>query len=196
MSAKLISIIGPPAAGKTTLAETLAQLLPAKLIREDYAGNPFLAESYVGDERTRLPGQLYFLLSRAGQLAAGRMPEAGAVVSDYGFCQDRLYAQLRLASDDLKIYEKIASRVEAVVHRPDMLICLDASADSLLDRIADRGRVHESALTAGLLENMRREYDKLSAELGCPAIRVDTDGVDIRDSANCRRIVEQVRSRI
>ena len=71
MSAALISIIGPPAVGKTTLAALLAAKLPAELIREDYAGNPFLADSYAGSEQARLPGQLYFLLSRVGQLRQG-----------------------------------------------------------------------------------------------------------------------------
>ncbi|RKY23662.1 MAG: deoxynucleoside kinase, partial [Planctomycetota bacterium] len=41
MAAKLISIIGPVAVGKTTLAECLAAQLPAEILYEDYAGNPF-----------------------------------------------------------------------------------------------------------------------------------------------------------
>ena len=45
MAATLISIIGPPASGKTTLAESLCADLEAELVREDYAGNAFLADS-------------------------------------------------------------------------------------------------------------------------------------------------------
>ena len=196
MSTKLISIIGPPAAGKTTLAELLAQALPAELIREDYAGNPFLASSYLGDDRARLPGQLYFLLSRAKQLATPAMPANGFAVSDYGFCQDSLYARLRLNPADLETYWDIADRVAGIVHSPDLLIRLDASVESLLQRIAERGRSYESALTAELLTSIRRQYESLPAEAECPVIRVDTDRVDIRDSDHCHQIIEQLRDKL
>ena len=68
MAAALISIIGPPASGKTTMAHWLAEALPGRLILEDYAGNPFLPGSYQGREELALPAQLYFLFSRVSQL--------------------------------------------------------------------------------------------------------------------------------
>jgi deoxyadenosine/deoxycytidine kinase len=69
MAAKLISIIGPVAVGKTTLAEALARELPGDVLYEDYASNPFLAESFTTQAELMLPSQLYFLLSRVRQLS-------------------------------------------------------------------------------------------------------------------------------
>ena len=104
MSALLISIIGPPAVGKTTLADLLAGDLPADVIYEDFAGNPFLAASYTGQSISRLPAQMYYLISRLAQLRESTWPHAGTVVSDYGYCQDRIFASLRLSPDDLAQY--------------------------------------------------------------------------------------------
>ena len=98
MSAKLVSIIGPVASGKTLLAEKLSAELPAGLIREDYAGNPFLADSWAGQDDKLLAGQLYFLMSRVKQLALSAWPDDGTFVSDYGFCQDRIFAEIRLCA--------------------------------------------------------------------------------------------------
>ena len=196
MSAKLISIIGPPAVGKTTLAERLAAELPAELVREDYAGNPFLAESYVGPTDARLPAQLFFLMSRVQQLALATWPAEGVVVSDYGFCQDRIYAEAKLDAADLRLYNRVARRVEGLVHPPDVMIALDASEATLLDRIAGRGRAFERAMTEEFLSGMREGYDRILREAEFPVIAVDCDVADVLDDSVRRELVREVRTKL
>ena len=196
MSWRLVSIVGPPASGKTTLAEGLAEELPATLVREDYAGNPFLAESYVGSRRARLPGQLYFPLSRVMQLSRPARGDGGVAVSDYGFCQDAIYARLRLDGADLDIYKAVAERVGSLVHPPDVTIFLDAPTPVLLERIAGRGRRYEAAMTASFLDEMRRRYSEVRAGLGCPAVSIDTQAVDVRDPCQRAGVVQAVRERL
>jgi len=196
MSAKLISLIGPPASGKTTVAELLAAELPAELIREDYAGNPFLAESYVGDESSRLPGQLYFLMSRVKQLSAADWPERGTFVSDYGYCQDRLFARLRLGPDDRRLYERLARRIDPLVHPPDLLIHLDAPVEALLRRIDRRGRSYEKAMTREFLSLMRGRYNALAGRGDCPVILIDTESIDLRDREAMAGLVSEIRAKL
>ena len=196
MTAVLISLIGPPASGKTTLAEALAVELSGKLIREDYAGNPFLAESYLGSGSARLPGQLYFLMSRVSQLWAGSWPGDGLFVSDYGFCQDRVYAKARLGNEDFALYDRLAARVETLVHPADVVVCLDAPTDTLLERIAARGRVHESAMTREFLDGMRREYGRIASEARCPIITVDTERTDPRDAGGLAQLAREIRAKL
>ena len=194
MSAKLISIIGPPAVGKTTLAERLAAELPAELVREDYAGNPFLAESYVGPADARLPAQLYFLMSRVQQLARASWPAEGTVVSDYGFCQDRIYAEAKLDAADLRLYNRVARRIDGLVHVPDVMISLDASEATLLDRIAGRGRPYERAMTAEFLAGMREAYGRILRESAFPVIAVNCDEADVLDDSVRRELVRELRT--
>jgi deoxyadenosine/deoxycytidine kinase len=196
VSAALVSIIGPPAVGKTTLAEHLADELPARLLREDYEGNPFLAESYLGRAEARLPAQLYYLMSRTSQLSRLGWPAEGLAVSDYGFCQDRVFARQRLDAAELAVYEQVAARMASLVQPPDVLICLDASEATLLARIARRGRAFETAMTGDFLAAMRRAYGAEARAASCAVIEVDCDRVDVRDAAWRRGLAERLAPRI
>jgi deoxyadenosine/deoxycytidine kinase len=196
MAAKLISIIGPPAVGKTCLAEGLAADLPAEMVREDYAGNPFLADSYVGSPGARLPAQLYFLMSRVKQLSLTTWPAAGVCVSDYGYCMDGVFARLRLGPEDHAVYRRVAERMEGLVHLPDVLIHLDAGAETLADRIARRGRPFESAMTVEFLSAMRKAYDAVEAQASCGVLRVDAEAVDVRQAAARAALAAELRRRL
>jgi deoxyadenosine/deoxycytidine kinase len=192
----LVSIIGPPASGKTTLAERLAEALPAELVREDYAGNPFLADSYVGSPSMRLCGQLYFLMSRVRQLARGAFRRGALAVSDYAFRQDAVYAELRLDAADLAVYRVIASRVGDMVQPPRLIVHLDAGEDALLARIAARGRAYETAMTRRFLAEMRGVYAGVCAKATCPVVTIDTESTDLRDEACRGRVVQMVREQL
>jgi deoxyadenosine/deoxycytidine kinase len=193
MTGRLISLIGPPAVGKTTLAEALAERLGAYLVREDYAGNPFLAGSYVGPEAMRLPGQLYFLLSRVAQLSPASLNGHALIVSDYGFCQDDVFARLRLSPADYRLYRPVLDRCREQVRAPDVVVAMDASPATLLERIARRGRPFESAMDEAFLQTMREAYRRLRSELACPVLAVDGDACDVRDPAACAELIEQLR---
>jgi deoxyguanosine kinase len=196
MSATLISIVGPPAVGKTTLARLLAEDLGATLLLEDWEGNPFLAASYAGDAALRLPGQMYFLLSRVKQLALTTWPDEGLVVADYGFCQDRIYARVRLGLDEFEAYEAVARPLERVVQPPGLLICLDASEATLLARLAVRARDFERVMDSEFLARMRSEYAHVCQEAHCTIIEVDCDAQDFRRPDERRGLVERVRGAV
>ena len=192
MTAVLISIIGPPAVGKTTLANALAQLLPAEIIKEDYAGNPFLAESFAGSSDARLPGQLYFLMSRLRQLSVAHWPTKGIFISDYGYCQDRIFAALRLGADELRLYERVAKRVDGMIHPPQLLIHLDADVPCLLERIDNRGRQFEHAMNAEFLRAIRQGYHQAVQTANCAVMAINTARRDLRDAQESAQVAASV----
>ncbi|KKK91063.1 hypothetical protein LCGC14_2716740, partial [marine sediment metagenome] len=183
---------GPPAVGKTTLAEHLAAELPAGLIREDYAGNPFLAESYLQRGRSALAAQLYFLFSRLGQLNLQTWPEAGTAVIDYGFCQDAIYAAANLTAEELKLYRELADGADRLVKAPDVMVLLDGDEQLLLERIARRGRRFERTFTADFLRSLREAYRRVAAGAAFPVIEVDVRQVDLMARAD----LDELRGRI
>jgi len=192
--APLLSIIGLPASGKTTLAELLAMELPARLVREDYEGNPFLAESYAGPDEMRLPAQVFYLLSRVSQLSAGHWPGRGTFVGDYGFCQDRVYASLRLSPEDFATYEVLHARVAPLVQPPKAMVYLDAEPAALMERIAVRGRPFEKAITADFLSAMRDAYNDLVKAAECPVLTVRCDEVDLRNHRPRAELIKRIRT--
>jgi len=193
MGARLISIIGPVAVGKTTLAEYLSRALPARIFREDYEGNPFLAESFCGEETLALPSQLHFLFMRVRQLAVGTWPSDGLVVTDYGFCQDRLYAKIKLRKDDMETYEQLRRQVEGLVAPPSVVIHLDAPVETLLRRIQARGRPFEAAYDADYLERLRQAHFDVALPPDCRKISINCETVDLLDAGCREHIVEQIR---
>jgi deoxyadenosine/deoxycytidine kinase len=196
MSASLISIIGPPAVGKTTLARGLATEMGGSLICEDFEGNPFLADSYLGGREACLPAQLFFLLSRVKQLSLADWQADGLVVSDYGFCQDRIYAASKLTEDEMGLYSRVARRVEGLVYPPSVIVHLDAPEPVLKSRIAARGREYEKAMTPEFLEEMRMAYNDIDQTIGCPVIRLDTDASDVRHDSVRGELIARIRAEI
>ncbi|MBN1555238.1 MAG: deoxynucleoside kinase [Phycisphaerae bacterium] len=194
MSAKLISIIGPVAVGKTTLAKFLARELPAEALYEDYEGNPFLTESFEGFEELALPSQLYFLFSRIKQLSSTDWPLEGLVVSDYGYCQDRMYAEAKLIDgDDRLIYEYVRRQTDYLIRQPSVVVHLDAAVETLLERIEERGREFESVYTAEYLEKLRQLHFDVSLPEDCAKISVNCEQVNLLDASQREKIIEDIR---
>jgi deoxyguanosine kinase len=196
LTATLVSIIGPPASGKTTLARYMAEALGAQLVFEDFESNPFLADSYTGCDSAALPAQLYFLLSRVAQLNERHWPGEGLVVSDYGFCQDQLYASCKLDEGEYRFYFELADWLGEQVIPPSLVISLDASIATLQKRIGDRGRRYETGMDEAFLTEMRKAYNNIERELPCPVIQVDTDAVDILSVEGRDVLLAEVREKL
>ena len=65
--ARYIAIEGPIGVGKTSLAERLAEVIGASVLREVTEENPFLANFYADADRHAFQTQLFFLLNRYRQ---------------------------------------------------------------------------------------------------------------------------------
>jgi deoxyadenosine/deoxycytidine kinase len=193
VSARLISLAGLPGSGKTTAATWLAAEMAGQLVLEDYAGNPFLAESYAGKNELRLAGQSWFLLSRVNQLAQARWKADGLVVTDYSFLQDAVYAHIWLAGRDLAAYDALAAQVAPRVHAPDVLIWLEGPLDLLKARIAGRGRDYERYFTDDFLLRLGADYATALARPACPLLRVDIAQRDLKLPPHRRWLIEQIR---
>ncbi|HJT23449.1 MAG TPA: deoxynucleoside kinase, partial [bacterium] len=108
---KYIAIEGPIGVGKTSLADILAKKLNSRLVLEAAEENPFIAEFYKDIQKHAFQTQMFFLLSRYKQqqdLAQNDLFQQG-IVSDYVFAKDRIFANLTLDDNELKLYEQIHS---------------------------------------------------------------------------------------
>jgi deoxyadenosine/deoxycytidine kinase len=158
----LISIAGNIGAGKTTLAKNLALAMSCGVILERYDTNPFLAKVYGGNRDLALDSQLYFLTSRLEQLNPAKLDKGRAVVADYVFDKELIYANVLLSKEQLTLYEKIYTRLDGGIC-PAILIYLTDSPKQCLERIHQRNRPYEQKIQTGFLEQIDAGYKKLIA---------------------------------
>jgi len=186
-----VAITGPIAAGKTTLAQRLAERWGWLFVREPFERNPFLADFYRRGHDIALANELYFLWARFEQLRlVAPLGEAarGAVVTDYTFAQGLLFASLTLNADELAVYRRLFELLAPAVRKPDLLIYLTDSTDRLLERIARRGRPMEQRLDAGYVEPLRQAYQRAFVSGRTPTLHIDCGREDVLAEETLRRV--------
>ncbi|RJS93782.1 deoxynucleoside kinase [Salinisphaera sp. Q1T1-3] len=177
-----IAIEGPIGVGKTTLATRLAADLGAGLLAEQPDDNPFLADFYDHPEAQALSTQLFFLLQRARQIDTLRQSDlfSAGCVADFMFDKDPLFARLTLSGAELALYKDIHARLAWQAPCPDCVVYLDAGIDTLVERVARRGRTAEAGLTRAYLAQVKAAYETHFIDYAAaPVVRVDTDALDL-----------------
>jgi len=156
-----IAIEGPIGVGKSSLCEILAHKLGAKPVLEGVADNPFIQDFYKDIRRYAFQTQLFFLLSRYRQQQELHQTDLfhQGIVSDYLFAKDRLFANLLLDDNELKLYEQIHSTLNAQVLKPNLVVYLQASTETLQKRIGMRGRKFETKITPEYLDELNKAYN-------------------------------------
>ena len=141
MQFRHLAIEGPPAVGKTALADRLATRLDASLVLDEQE-NPFLAESYRARPGAAFQAQLFSLLARHRQQETLRQGDlfSQTTICDYLFEKDRVYAFLNLDDNELFIYQRLYDLLTRDVPPPDLVIYLQAPADVLWRRLKQRRR--------------------------------------------------------
>lgn len=157
-----IVVEGPIGVGKTSLANKLALRFAAETVLEDPKGNPFLERFYAEGARYALPTQLFFLFQRVNQLRdlAQRDLFSQAVVCDFLLEKDPLFARLTLDNDELALYQRIFDSLKPQSPTPDLVIYLQAQADTLVERVQKRGISMENSITEPYLRALADAYSR------------------------------------
>ncbi|MHB8384214.1 MAG: deoxynucleoside kinase [Candidatus Binataceae bacterium] len=176
-----IAVEGPIGVGKTSLAQMLAKELNARLLLEDADNNPFLPRFYAEPDKYAFPAQLYFLLTRYNQqreLLQRDLFEQ-ATVADYLFAKDRIFANLNLAPDEIKLYEGVYKLVDAQMAKPDLVVYVRARVEVLGERLRKRNRDFERHISYEYLERVSSAYrDFFFYYDEAPLLVVDSSEID------------------
>jgi len=158
---RYIVVEGVIGAGKTSLVKLLATRTGGRANLEVVQENPFLPRFYQDREAYAFQTQLFFLLSRFRQQQDLFQHDLfqKLLVSDYLFAKDRIFANLNLSDDELALYDQIATILEQRILKPDLVIYLQASTDTLMQRILGRGRSFERDMDADYIEELNRAYN-------------------------------------
>ena len=173
-----IAIEGTIGVGKSTLARKLAAHLGAELVLEQPLENPFLDRFYADMAGYAFQTQLAFLFQRVKQMQGAAQPGmfSQALVSDYLFAKDALFARLNLSDDEFRLYSQMYAQVAPQVHEPDLIIWLQASPATLLQRVHQRGIAMEQGISLEYLQRLGNAYvEYFHGYDGAPVFAVGTE---------------------
>ncbi len=182
---RYVVIEGPIGAGKTSLAKALAEACGGSLLLEDPGANPFLPRFYREPDRHALAAQLFFLFQRVSQLRELNQSDLfrRLAVSDFMLEKDPLFAALTLKEDELKLYEQIYAHLQPQVPPPDLVIYLQASPATLVERVRRRGVAYEEGISDEYLARLADAYARFFHQYSAaPLLIVNSDHLNFVDS--------------
>jgi deoxyadenosine/deoxycytidine kinase len=182
--ARYVVVEGPIGAGKTSLARKLAARLRFEVLLEEPGANPFLPGFYRDPPRYALAAQLAFLVQRARQLEqlGADLAAKQGVVADFLLDKDRLFAALNLDGEEHALYRALYAHVAPRAPTPGLVIYLQASADSLLERARRRGLHYEQGLTRDYVAQVAAAYERFFRDYAAaPLLTVDAERLNFVD---------------
>jgi deoxyguanosine kinase len=194
---RYVVVEGAIGVGKTTLTQQLAHLWAADSLLEAPEDNPFLDKFYQDRSRYALPTQLTYLFQRADQLAglAQRDLFAPPLVADFILDKDPLFARMTLSDDEYQLYCKLYNHLRPTVAQPDLVILLQASVETLLNRIKQRGVGYEQGMDADYLSRLSAAYNELFFRYdAAPVLIVNTEHLNFaQDIDSVFLLIEQIK---
>jgi deoxyadenosine/deoxycytidine kinase len=178
---RYIVVEGVIGVGKTSLSKLLSESLEAQLVLEEVEENPFLKDFYRDREHYAFQTQMHFLFSRYQQQRGLRQTElfSDRLVSDYLFQKDRIFASLTLSERELALYERLVGWLELDVVRPDVVVYLQGNTDTLMERIAKRGRPFERDMERAYIQSLNDAYNHFFFHYSdAPLLVVNTNAID------------------
>jgi len=178
-----IVIEGNIGAGKTSLANMLAEHIDANLLLEEFADNPFLPPFYENPARYAFPLELSFLAERYQQLkdkiSHPKDMFKQMTVSDYLFNKSLIFASINLKDDEYLLYTKLFGIINSFLPKPDLLVYLHKEISCLQDNIKKRGRSYEQNIGNDYLERIQKGYwEFLKQQQNQRVLVIDTSNVD------------------
>ena len=181
---RYVVVEGPIGAGKTSLARVMGERSGGSLLLEEPDTNPFLPGFYQDRARYALPAQLYFLFQRVRQVHALNQSDlfTSVTISDFMLEKDALFARATLSDDELALYDQVYASLKPSAPRPDLVIYLQASPETLVDRVRQRGVPYERGMTDDYLVRLAEVYARFFYQYeAAPVLIVNSDHLNFVD---------------
>ncbi|MHA7139882.1 deoxynucleoside kinase [Rossellomorea arthrocnemi] len=199
-----ITVEGPIGIGKTSLAKAISDHFQFHLLKEIVDENPFLDKFYDDIEEWSFQTEMFFLCNRYKQLEdieKHYLSQNKSVVADYHILKNIIFAKRTLKDEQqFKKYLNIYDILTSDMPRPNVVIYLNASLDTLLKRIEKRGRDFEKKISPLYLKQLSLDYEEYmntfeKTHPDIPVLRYNGDHVDfVQNKEDLEHILIQLET--
>lgn len=181
---RYIVVEGPIGAGKTSLARVMGERSGSSVLLEEPDVNPFLPGFYQDRARYALPAQLYFLFQRVKQVRALNQSDlfTSVTIADFMLEKDPLFARLTLSDEELTLYDQVYASLKPRAPTPDLVIYLQASPETLVERVRQRGVAYERGIPDEYLVRLAEIYARFFYHYeAAPVLIVNSENLNFVD---------------
>jgi len=198
-----IGIAGNIGVGKTTFTEIVAERQGWYPFYESVMDNPYLSDFYGDMKRWSFNLQIYFLHHRFRNHVKMSQQNNG-VIQDRTIYEDveifakNLHLMGNIDDRDWENYRNLFKVMISFLRKPDLIIYLKASTDTLLTRIQTRDRSYEKTIDPEYLHTLNVSYDKWIESISdIPVLIVDTNSFNIfKDKDMLESIIAKVNDKL
>jgi deoxyadenosine/deoxycytidine kinase len=106
-----------------------------------------------------------------------------ATVADFMLDKDALFAQLTLRDDELKLYQQVYEHLKPQAPAPDLVIYLQATPETLIERVRRRGAAYEKDVSDEYLVRLAEAYMRFFHQYtDAPLLIVNSENLNFVDS--------------
>ncbi|MGO0060595.1 deoxynucleoside kinase [Brevibacillus fluminis] len=186
MDSVFITVEGPIGVGKTSLSHAISQECGFQLLEEIVYENPFLGKFYENIAEWSFQLEMFFLCNRYKQLQdihEQYLHKGISVVSDYNIFKNTIFAKRTLGNRNLPKFLQIYDILTQDMPQSHLVVYLSASIDTVMNRIAMRGRDIERNIKREYMEQLIADYDEFFREFqlrhpDTPVLTIDCDALD------------------
>ncbi|MGD8555349.1 MAG: deoxynucleoside kinase [Anaerolineales bacterium] len=200
---KFIAVSGNIGVGKSTLVKLLSDKLQWEPFYEPVEENPYLADFYQDMRTWAFHSQIFFLTRRLKiHYMLSRHPSSAiqdrSVYEDAEVFAHNLFLQNHIGERDYKSYRDLYQVLTEFLPPPDLMIYLRASVETLIDRIAHRGRDYERQIQPEYLEQLNALYESwVDGFTLCPVLKVPADDLDyVAHNSHLELVVSKILDKL
>ena len=196
-----IGIAGNIGVGKTTMTDIIADRFGWRPYYESVIDNPYLEDFYEDMKRWSFNLQVYFLSHRFRTHKI--MTESGfSAIQDRTIYEDveifarNLHEMGNMSSRDWENYQALFDIMTSYLKKPDLILYLRASVDTLLTRIKKRSRGFESNISPEYIYRLNISYERWIKRIQgeFPVKVVETDNFNIfEDTGRLEELLLEIR---
>ena len=198
-----IGIAGNIGVGKTTMTKELASTFNLKPVFESVVDNPYLSDFYKDMNRWSFNLQIYFLQHRfSSQIEISK--STSGVIQDRTIYEDveifakNLHDIGSMSDRDWETYKNLFKNMIQFLRKPDIIVYLQASTDTLISRIKNRNREFEKNIDIEYLYRLNNYYNSWAKnEKDLRILTINTDEFNIfKDKEKLNKIFNLIETEI